>query len=155
MRKSIRIIIIEGNKILLIHRLKEGREYYVLPGGGIEPAETPEQTVIRETKEETNLDVARCELLWKFKDEFHDGVYFLAKEFKGRTKIIGPELEDMNENNVYELKWVALKELKNLTVYPLPIRNRIIKKFLKKVRRGNKNNKKIKNFSRSHLLLLL
>ena len=49
-------IILDRNRILLMHRIKEGKEYYVLPGGTIEKGESPEETVIREIKEETNLD---------------------------------------------------------------------------------------------------
>ena len=34
----------------------EGRTFYSIPGGGIEDGETPEQTAIRELKEECGLD---------------------------------------------------------------------------------------------------
>ena len=45
--KTARGVIIKNNKILLIHRLKKGEEYFVLPGGGIEDGETPEATIKR------------------------------------------------------------------------------------------------------------
>jgi len=50
-------ILIEKEKVFLIHRQKEGCEYYVLPGGSIEEGETPEAACIREAKEETSLQV--------------------------------------------------------------------------------------------------
>ena len=48
-----------GDHILLVqHREHAGeRSYWLLPGGGREDGETEEQCVIREMKEETNLDV--------------------------------------------------------------------------------------------------
>lgn len=42
------------NKVLLI---KQNRGYVGFPKGHMEPGETEEETAIRETKEETNIDV--------------------------------------------------------------------------------------------------
>lgn len=50
MRVSSRGILIENSKILLIHRIKDNQEYYVVPGGGIEDGENYIKTVIRELK---------------------------------------------------------------------------------------------------------
>ena len=53
-------LIVKGHQILLIlHREHAtGRAYWVVPGGGLEPGETEQECVIREVKEETNLEVA-------------------------------------------------------------------------------------------------
>lgn len=60
-RISSRAIIIEDNKLLVMFRrkIKNGikKEYYVIPGGGLEEGETLEQNVIREIKEEFNIDI--------------------------------------------------------------------------------------------------
>ena len=57
-RVSSRAIIIEDGKLLAMFRRKikkDGsiKEYYVIPGGGLEEGETLEETAIRETAEET------------------------------------------------------------------------------------------------------
>ena len=43
------------DKILLIHRWKNGQEYLVIPGGTIELGEGPLEAALREIKEEVNL----------------------------------------------------------------------------------------------------
>ena len=52
-------LIIKDSMVLLIRltRHADGASYWVIPGGGIEPGESEEECVIREMKEETNLDV--------------------------------------------------------------------------------------------------
>ena len=49
------IVINEEGKVLLINHKKLG--VWLYPGGHVEPHETPDETVIREIKEETGLDV--------------------------------------------------------------------------------------------------
>lgn len=53
-------IIIKKGKVLLMHRRKFGKEYWVFPGGGVEEGETSGDAAIREVKEETDMDVTSC-----------------------------------------------------------------------------------------------
>ena len=57
--------IIHGNEIALIKRRREGRLYYVFPGGQVEEKESPEQAVVREIEEELGLKVDVDRLLVK------------------------------------------------------------------------------------------
>jgi 8-oxo-dGTP diphosphatase len=53
------IIAYPENRILLIKRSTAPfAGYWALPGGRSEPEETAEQTIVREVKEETGLDIA-------------------------------------------------------------------------------------------------
>ena len=54
-RPSVRGIISRDGKIAMVHSLKY--DYYKFPGGGMEPGETQQDTLIRETREETGLQV--------------------------------------------------------------------------------------------------
>lgn len=56
MRNRSVVFVIRDKKILMEKLCYEGRTFYSIPGGGIEDGETPEQTAIRELKEECGLD---------------------------------------------------------------------------------------------------
>ena len=54
-REGSRAVIIRDGNILLSHELKSG--WWLIPGGGLEAGETPEECCIREVEEETGLIV--------------------------------------------------------------------------------------------------
>ena len=96
-RISSRAIIIEDGKLLTMFRRKTKKdgsvkEYYVIPGGGLEENETLEENVIRELKEEFNVDIEIIKFLGT--EEYDDTVanYFLCKIVKGIPKLGGEEL---------------------------------------------------------------
>jgi len=123
------VIIIDNDRILLLHRIKKGKEYYVIPGGTIEEGEIPEETAVREIKEETNLDVELGDVFCRVNDFMHNGIYFLAKKFSGNLKLGGPELGRIDENNQYHLEWVHKETLQKLLLYPEEVKKKIIDYF--------------------------
>lgn len=64
MAKAARAIIIEDDRILVMHRNKEGSQYFTLVGGRLNGGETPEQALVREVKEETGLDITSHQLVF-------------------------------------------------------------------------------------------
>ena len=48
-------MVIRGNRILLVEHQLFGRDFFNLPGGGIEENETPEQAALRELEEECQV----------------------------------------------------------------------------------------------------
>jgi 8-oxo-dGTP diphosphatase len=57
-RTRAQALLIEQGRILMVRHFDVyiGREYWCLPGGGVEAGELPEQAVIRELAEETGLN---------------------------------------------------------------------------------------------------
>ncbi len=54
-RPSARAVVLENGRAAMVHSLKYG--YYKFPGGGIEPGEDLISALVRETREETGLEV--------------------------------------------------------------------------------------------------
>jgi len=61
LEKSIRIraagILVHEGKILLVRHEKNGKSYWLIPGGGVDFGETVEAAVIREYQEEVGLPI--------------------------------------------------------------------------------------------------
>lgn len=128
-----RAIILKENKILLIHRFKNGSEYFVIPGGHIKKTESEKEALIREIKEETNLDIKINKYLWTLKNNFSnlEHVFFLVTEFLGDIKLKGPELEKNCEENKYILEWHDIKNITKLNLIPKSIKKKIVDYFIK------------------------
>lgn len=115
MTETVVCYIYDNDKILMIYRNKKENDInhgkYLGIGGHVEKNETPDEAVIREVKEETNLD------LIKFKRRglihfIYNGIEELmhvyeAYEFKGV----------MSECDEGTLSWVEKKNLFNLNLW--------------------------------------
>ncbi|OIO19849.1 MAG: DNA mismatch repair protein MutT [Candidatus Magasanikbacteria bacterium CG_4_10_14_0_8_um_filter_32_14] len=126
-------IIIKNNQILLMHRFWQGREYFVIPGGGIEDGETVEEAAIREAKEETSLDVILGDKFCEFYNEFDKrrNIYFLVTKFSGEIKLGGPEAEKNSEDNKYVLEWHDWSEIQNLNIVPEELKKKLMIGYVK------------------------
>ena len=132
-RVSSRAIIIDDNKLLTMFRRKiksDGtvKEYYVIPGGGLEEGETLEENVIRELREEFNVDIEVVKFLGT--EEYDDTIanYFLCKIVSGTPKLSGEELERMTHENYYEIRYIDLKEIDCYDINAKDIIKKVISK---------------------------
>lgn len=85
---AVNVAVIHENKILLTQR--EDFETWVLPSGGVEEGESLAQAALRETKEETGLDVELTRLVGVYSrlGSFSPGymILFAARPIGGETK---------------------------------------------------------------------
>lgn len=127
--KRIRVvaIIIDNGKILVMHRINNGKEYNVFPGGGVENGETVEQAVLREVQEETSLEVKIEKMLYHhIYDDGTEHFFYLCRYVSGDPKLgDGNEARNMKESNTnfYNPIWCDIKELPQLLLYPLEVRD--------------------------------
>ena len=130
MEKTVRAVIIEDNKLLVFFRKKLVNNkmitYYALPGGHLEENETLEETVIRELKEEMNVDIKILDYLGMIKVGGVLEYYYNAKIFGGNIEFGGEELERCNENNYYEIRWLKLDELDNSGIRALELVKKVL-----------------------------
>lgn len=112
------VILRRNEQVLLIHRVKDGRDYHVVPGGSIEAGETPATTAAREIREETGLTVAALQPLGTSEDDGRTTCYFLAVRFSGTLGIGEPERSRTSVNNRYLLEWTATSRLESLNLQP-------------------------------------
>ena len=86
---------------MLLVRENYGRRRWGLPGGVVEPGETPAEAAIREVAEETGLNVELDDLI---------ALYYLRTERRGLRfifagRIVGGELQVPPTEEVAELRW--------------------------------------------------
>jgi 8-oxo-dGTP pyrophosphatase MutT (NUDIX family) len=95
------VVLFKEDKILGVTR-KHNHNDWGLPGGKLDPGETALQAIVRETKEETGLDIFNIELVDQriFKDRL---VYLFKADWKGKIEY------DPNTEGVCD--WVTWKEL--------------------------------------------
>ena len=106
------IIPFPQNKILLIKRnTVPFVGYWALPGGRMDPGENVEQTIVRECKEETGLDVTVIYKVGEYiergiKDEVEYEYFptcFVAKVVGGKIKRQESEIQDIELFNIEAL----------------------------------------------------
>lgn len=115
MGKAARAIIIENDKLLVMHRNKQGSQYYTLVGGRVSENENTEQALVREVKEETGLDITHARLVFV---EFHPEPYneqyiYLCEVAPHANAAIQDTSEEAFLNrinvNVHQLQWIDKK----------------------------------------------
>lgn len=116
-RIRVAVVIIEDGKILLVRHHKEGRKYWLLPGGGVDYGETLVECAKRELREEANLEVEIGDLLFineSIPPDQHRHVLNLY--FRGR--IVGGSLRIGQEAILDAIEFVDLSQLDSLALYP-------------------------------------
>ena len=111
-------IIIRNGKLLLIHRQKPGRDYYVLPGGGVELEESFEEACIREVREETGLAVLALRLVSRYITLEKEENYYFTQVTLAEPVLGGPEAKRQSPENSYTFVWVEATHLESLNLLP-------------------------------------
>ena len=107
-------MVIRGNRILLVEHQLFGRDFFNLPGGGIEENETPEQAALRELEEECQVKGTLVRpLTVEYKPDLESRVFTFLVEIPEDAVAkagIDPELP-ANEQSIIGVKWMRLDEI--------------------------------------------
>lgn len=131
-RIRIAVVIPKDDEILLVRHVKGNRQYWLIPGGGIDFGETIEDCARRELKEETNKDIKLLKLLFvsesvsKEYDRHLVNLFFLGHVFNPDEP-----LEVKGDERVHEARYVPVDKLGEIELHP-PVAT-----FLKKAFKNN------------------
>ncbi|WP_328548336.1 NUDIX hydrolase [Streptomyces platensis] len=108
------IIVHEGRVLMVRRRISEGKLSWQFPAGEVEPGETREDAAVRETKEETGLNVSAVELLG---ERVHPATgrlmsYTACEVLSGTAHVADTE-------ELAELAWVAHGQIPDYVPYGL------------------------------------
>ena len=87
---AVRGVLVKDGKVLCIKNKTERKDYYDLPGGGIEKNETKEQACVREFMEETGINIYnplyKGTIIIENENTIFNLKIFLINEFEGTPK---------------------------------------------------------------------
>lgn len=111
---TVGVFVFNQNDQLLLLKSHKWPGKYVVPGGHVELGERLEEAVVRETKEETGLDVYDLEFIvfqeFVYDPSFWKPRHFIFFDYACRTHSTDVQLNDESEDYV----WVPLDEAMNL-----------------------------------------
>ncbi|WP_332646304.1 NUDIX hydrolase [Lysinibacillus sp. 54212] len=121
------VIIKEG--YLLLHKNIQD-DYWALPGGRIKLHENSADAIVRELKEELNIQLQCKRLLWVSEnffnikeDHYHEfGFYY---EIDSQNLQLFPKAFNAYDNEDFVYQWIKIDELNSLHIYPEFIKEKI------------------------------
>lgn len=122
MRKISRVIVVHENSLLVIHRNNHGSLYATVPGGGVEPGETPAQAATREVYEETSVAVNIERLLYTWQDDTFGAQQCFLGIYKNGIPQVHPGSTEAQDNkigvNTFRADWLPLEKLPSTRLLP-------------------------------------
>ena len=126
-------IIINDNKLLITK--DNFSPYYYLPGGRLNLHESANDAIVRELKEELDIEATIIRPLWlneNFYIEEQNGkqyheicLYFLIDYSNSNLLLRGSKFKKQENNKTILFEWVEFSKLKDMYIYPNFIKEKI------------------------------
>ncbi len=121
-RVSARGIIITDKGLAVIFRRKKVgdtvREYYAIPGGGVEEGESIEEALKRELWEELAIKVNIKGFAFSIENEYRIEYYYNCEYISGDFRLNGEELDRITDDNYYEPTFVDINNIDKYDIVP-------------------------------------
>ena len=107
-RAGSRAVVVRDSMILLSHEVNSG--WWLVPGGGEEKGETPEECCVREVEEETGLIVKPLQqflTMYEYYEEYRYISHYFICEVTGKGHM---RLTDAEIRRGVEPQWIPLQE---------------------------------------------
>lgn len=122
---GVRVVIPDRQgRILMVKQHHEGKDLWLVPGGGIEDGENSIEAAVREAKEETGLDIEVTGVAWHIEEVSEERgqrfVNYMIGEVVGGELALGKDPEFDNDHQVLrEVKFLSREEIGRLEhVFP-------------------------------------
>jgi 8-oxo-dGTP diphosphatase len=108
------VVVLEASVLMAMRRVSEGALSWQFPAGEVEPGETVEEAAVRETREETGLDI---EVVQHLGERVHPKtgrhmVYLACQVKSGEARVADTE-------ELAEVQWTSHEQLPELVPYGL------------------------------------
>ena len=108
----VQTIVVRDNRVLMVKHRQDGKEWWCLPGGGLEPGETPAAGALRELREECNVQgtiVRQTSHVWFAPD---DEAYTFLIDIGDQMPSLGHDPEFSRGSQVLvDVQWLHLSEI--------------------------------------------
>lgn len=110
-------MLVKEHKLLMIEHQKDGRQYWLVPGGGVDYGESCHAAVAREMSEELNIEVIPGDLVFSCDSIDHnDGRHILNLFFS--CEYSGGEFKLADEERLLNYGFFTADEIRKLKMFP-------------------------------------
>jgi len=116
-RIRIAALIVEEGKVLLVEHAKNQAHYWLLPGGGLETGEDMKATLVRELKEEIDLEIKAHDLVLVTESTSPDASRHIIQMVFTASRQGEPRVTGQDER-VAGVHWLDAETLSDRIFYP-------------------------------------